>query len=82
MFASPAHCWSANMVNWRKAVVGEDAVGIGAEVSEVSRKPRIAYFYRNVSDSDNNFSKHISIVVMLLLHIMLRLYIHTNTMPA
>jgi hypothetical protein len=26
-------------------VVGEDA---GAEVSEVSRKPRIAYFYRNV----------------------------------
>ena len=36
------------MVNWRKAVVGEDAVGIGAEVSEVSREPRIAYFYRNV----------------------------------
>ena len=38
MLASPAHCWSANMVNSRKTVVGEDAVGFRAEAGEVRRK--------------------------------------------
>lgn len=80
MLASPAHCWSENMVNSRKTVVGEDAVGFGAEGSEVSRKPRIAYFYRNVSVTCD-------IVIITSLNIFHSGYVTTsyipiNTMPA
>ena len=43
-FASPAHCWSANMVNSRKTVVGEDAVGFVAEGSEVKSEAKNSIF--------------------------------------
>jgi hypothetical protein len=67
-------------------VVGEDAVGFGAEGSEVKSEAKNSIFLqkrqRRARHSDNNFSKHISIVAMLLLHIFLRLYIAINPMPA